>query len=298
VETFLAFKETEQSKIFDNIYFGHRKVKVERPLRLRSQCSPELVEQLRFASGDQALRAELYEQFGDQLFDDFAKVRTAVEEYLDGGSDDEDEGEDGEPRVKPAVRKRILDEKRWTRDKRLYLLGERLSERLGTEIFDDHNEFALQVDAALVGWGERLGATDRRALLRSLSWRDEEAPSVVKKVSKGPKAVPDPLHGRFEAEANGKRAVIEYEADPELSDFEQVPLLEPGGVAAFIAREVTPYAPDAWVDEKSENKIGYEISFTRHFYKPVELRPLVEIEADIRKLLAESDGLVERALDA
>ncbi|MCZ7665708.1 MAG: SAM-dependent DNA methyltransferase, partial [Thermoleophilia bacterium] len=87
-----------------------------------------------------------------------------------------------------------------------------------------------------------------------------------------------------------------YEPDSELSDFEQVPLLEQGGVAAFISREVTPYAPDAWVDERSEEKIGYEISFTRHFYRPVELRPLEEIEADIRKLLAESDGLVQRAL--
>ncbi|MBQ1062641.1 class I SAM-dependent DNA methyltransferase [Micromonospora sp. C41] len=296
VETFLAFEETEQSKIFDNAYFGYRKVRVERPLRLRSQCSPELVEQLRFASGDQALRSELHDQFGDQLFDGFAKVRTVVEEYLDGGSDDEDE--DAEPRVKPAVRKRLLDEKRWARDKRLHALGERLAEELGAEVFDDHNEFALRVNAALTGWGEKLGAADRKTLLRGLSWRDEQAPPVVKKVSKGVKAVSDPLHGRFEVEVEGKPTVMEYEADPELSDFEQVPLLEPGGVAAFIAREVMPYAPDAWVDEKSESKIGYEISFTRHFYKPATLRPLSEIEADIRKLLVESDGLVERALDA
>ncbi|MET8352669.1 class I SAM-dependent DNA methyltransferase [Micromonospora sp. NPDC005206] len=296
VETFLVFEETEQSKIFDNAYFGYRKVRVERPLRLRSQCSPELVEQLRFASGDQALRAELYDQFGDQLFDDFAKVKTLVEEYLDGGSDDEDE--DAEPRVKPAVRKRLLDEKRWARDKRLHALGERLAEELGAEVFDDHNEFASGVNAALTGWGEKLGTADRKTLLRGLSWRDEQAPPVVKKVSKGVKAIPDPLHGKFEVEVEGKPTVMEYEADPELLDFEQVPLLEPGGVAAFIAREVTPYAPDAWVDEKSESKIGYEISFTRHFYKPATLRLLNEIEADIRKLLVESDGLVERALDA
>jgi type I restriction enzyme M protein len=49
------------------------------------------------------------------------------------------------------------------------------------------------------------------------------------------------------------------------------------------------------VDPKSE-KIGYELSFTRHFYKPVALRPLAEIEADIRKLMDESDGLVHQAL--
>ncbi len=296
VETFLAFEETEQSKIFDNRYFGYRKVKFERPLRLRSQCSPELIEQLRFASGDQSLRAELYGQFGDRLFDDFSKVKTAVEEYLDGSDDDDDE--DAEPGVKSAVRKRLLDEKRWARDKRLHQLAERLAEDVGTEGFDDHNEFAARVDAALKTWGEKISAGDRKTLLRGLSWRDEAAPAVIRKVSRGAKAVADPLHGRFAGEADGKDVVIEYEPDPELSDFEQVPLLEPGGVPTFVSREVTPYAADAWVDERTEDRIGYEISFTRHFYKPVELRPLDEIEADIRKLLAESDGLVERALDA
>ena len=65
-----------------------------------------------------------------------------------------------------------------------------------------------------------------------------------------------------------------------MSDFEQIPLNEPSGVAAFIEREVWPYTPDAWVDEKSE-KIGYEISFTRHFYKPVALRPLETVLVDI-----------------
>jgi type I restriction enzyme M protein len=51
------------------------------------------------------------------------------------------------------------------------------------------------------------------------------------------------------------------------------------------------------VDPTSE-RIGYEISFTRHFFKPIELRPLGEIEADIRKLMVESDGLVEATLGA
>jgi type I restriction enzyme M protein len=292
VETFIAFEESEESKVFDNAYFGYRKVKVERPLRLRSQCSPELIEQLRFASGDQQLRAELYERFGDDLFDDFAKVKSAVEAYLDGA----DEDEEAEPRVKSTVRKRLLDGKRWTRDRRLHDLADRLAEKLGTDLFDDHNEFAAALDDALATWGEKVATPDRKALLRGLSWRDDAAPPVVKKIIKGSRAVADAFHGRFSAEAEGKPALIEYEADPELSDFEHVPLLEPGGVAAFIAREVTPFASDAWVDDKSEDKIGYEISFTRHFYKPVELRPLEEIETDIRKLLAESDGLVERAL--
>jgi type I restriction enzyme M protein len=99
------------------------------------------------------------------------------------------------------------------------------------------------------------------------------------------------LGGRFEVVIAGKMMTVEYEADSELSDFEQVPILEAGGVDAFIAREVLPYAQDAWVDRGSE-KIGYEISFTRVFYKPVVLRPLVDIEADIKRVMNESDGLV------
>lgn len=294
LETFLTFAETDQSKIFDNAHFGYRKVRVERPLRLRSQCSAELVDAMRFASGDEALRAELYAQFGESLLDNFAKVRAAVEEFLDR-TDDEDE--DAEPVVKAPARKRLLDEKRWQRDKRLHALARRIADDLGVDVFDDHNRFAAKVDALLTTWGEKLSASDRKALLRGLSWRDDAAPPVVRKITKGTTARPDPLHGRFELVVEGRNVIAEYEPDSELTDFEHVSLTEPGGVPSFIAREVTPFASDGWVDEKSEDRIGYEISFARHFYQPIELRPLEEIDAEIRKLMVESDGLVEQALD-
>jgi len=202
IEAFLAFVDTEQSKVFENAHFGYRKVKVERPLRLRSQCSPELVEQLRFASGDQGVRAELYEQFGDRLFDDFDKARADVDAYLSGPGDDEDEAE---PPVKPAVRKRLLDGKRWARDKRLHTLGERLAEELGTDVFDGHNVFAESVDEVLKASGQTLAAADRKTLLRTLSWRDEAAPPVVKKVTKRSQGNPRPVarairhHRRWQA---------------------------------------------------------------------------------------------------
>ena len=61
---------------------------------------------------------------------------------------------------------------------------------------------------------------------------------------------------------------------------EQVPLLEEGGIEAFIRREVLPYTPDAWVNNDA-TKIGYEVSFTRHFYKPQPLRTLAEISAEV-----------------
>jgi type I restriction enzyme M protein len=83
--------------------------------------------------------------------------------------------------------------------------------------------------------------------------------------------------------------------DKDLTDTEQIPLDYEGGIAAFIEKEVLPYAPDAWVDE-SKTQIGYEISFTKHFYKPVQLRELSEIVADIRALEAETEGLLEEVL--
>jgi type I restriction enzyme M protein len=87
--------------------------------------------------------------------------------------------------------------------------------------------------------------------------------------------------------------VVEYEPDVALRDTEQVPLLEEGGIQAFIMREVLPYTPDAWVDD-SKTQIGYEISFTRHFYKPAPMRTLDEIKADIYALEQETEGLLEQ----
>jgi type I restriction enzyme M protein len=71
------------------------------------------------------------------------------------------------------------------------------------------------------------------------------------------------------------------EPDPELRDYENVPLKE--DVAAYMAREVLPHVPDAWVDE-SKAKIGYEINFNRYFYRYPSPRPLEEIEADLRQI--------------
>ena len=103
--------------------------------------------------------------------------------------------------------------------------------------------------------------------------------------------MPDPLHGLFPATIDGIPAVVQYEPDPILRDTEQVPLLEEDGVDAFLRREVLPYAPDAWY-VPGRIKIGYEVSFTRHFYKPAALRSLEEIRADILALEQETEGLL------
>ncbi len=181
-DTFLAFKETEQSKVFPNAAFGYWKVTVERPLRLRG--------------------------------------------------------------------------------------------------IDPHRAYTPKEIKAL----------------KESSERDEDAPPVIVKIHKPGKVQPDPLRGFFESTIGGKKCVVEYESDPDLRDTEQVPLLEEGGVEAFIRREVLPYAPDAWIDESS-TKTGYEISFTRYFYKPQPLRTLDQIRADIKALEKETEGLLKEVLE-
>ena len=127
--------------------------------------------------------------------------------------------------------------------------------------------------------------------LRTTGTRSESAPPVIKKVH-GRNAVPSPLNGLCEATIKGKPTVVEYEPDTDLRDTEQIPLLHEGGIDAFLRKEVLPYAPDAWY-LPGQVKTGYEISFTRHFYKPKPMRTLEEIRADILALERESEGVLD-----
>ena len=176
VDTFIAFKETEHSKIFPNEAFGYRKVTVERPLRL-----------------------------------------------------------------------------------------------VGAEADRAHNAREIRE-------------------LKASAERSEDAPPLIKKIHRRG-TEPNALKGLFEVNSGGGLAVVEYEPDTELRDTEQIPLLYEGGIEGFLRREVLPYAPDAWYKPASV-KTGYEISFTRHFYKPQPMRPLEAIRADILELERESKGLL------
>ncbi|MBR4750222.1 MAG: SAM-dependent DNA methyltransferase [Thermoguttaceae bacterium] len=73
-------------------------------------------------------------------------------------------------------------------------------------------------------------------------------------------------------------------ADASLRDTENVPMTE--DIDAYFKREVLPYAPDAWIDQK-KTKVGYEIPMTRYFYEYQPPEPVEEIEARIRKLEAD-----------
>ena len=303
---FLDFKETPESKIFKNEAFGYWKVTVERPLRLHSQLSLKAIETLRFASGDEDIRTALYEEFGDDLFSKFSKISTALEKRLaDWGGDDEVAEDEEEGAAKKGLpekkKKKLFDAKTWERDGRLVETAMMLRTALGDKLFEDHNIFRERVDAEIKKADVKLSAADLKQILKAVSWRVETAAPVIDKLLK---EAPDALYGRYplsvlgQSEVSNRKSAIRsvsFETDSDLRDTEQVPLLEEGGIEAFIRREVLPYTPDAWIKEGA-TKIGYEVSFTRHFYKPQPLRTLEEIAADILAVEQEAEGLLDGLL--
>jgi len=100
----------------------------------------------------------------------------------------------------------------------------------------------------------------------------------------------------FITETDPHAKEVEGESDPNLRDSENIPFNYDGGIDAFIEKEVKPYAPDAYVDE-SKTRIGYEISFTKYFYKPVQLRDMKDILASLEELERESDGVMDEIVE-
>jgi type I restriction enzyme M protein len=128
----------------------------------------------------------------------------------------------------------------------------------------DAAAFTKQVKAHLTAANIDLTPAQLKALVSGLFVRDENAPPV----------------------SDGKGTPA---ADPEARDPENVPLSE--DIHAYFAREVLPHVPDAWIDE-IKTRVGYEIPFTRHFYKYVPPRALEEIDADLNKLIGEISDLL------
>ena len=83
--------------------------------------------------------------------------------------------------------------------------------------------------------------------------------------------------------------------DKKSKDTEIIPFRYPGGIDGFVENEILPYAPDSIID-KSSIETGYELSFTKYFYKPLELRSIEQIVTDIRGLEDRTDGLLDEIL--
>ncbi len=166
----------------------------------------------------------------------------------------------------------------------------RAAETLGPGPHLDFNIFLGVLKTDFSGRRAKLTANRKNLLRAALAERDEAAEPIIKRVHRRG-ASPDPIRGLFESPHVSKTRVVEYEPDTALRDTEQIPLTEEGGIDEFLRREVLPYAEDAWYVAKSV-KIGYEISFNRHFHKPEPIRTLDEIRAEIEGFEREAVGLL------
>lgn len=285
LDIYLGFKENEYSKIFSNNSFGYKKVVVERPLRLQAQITPESIEFLKYSSGDGDIRKVIFERFGDELVTNFKKIEKGLKKMLEEwGTDDDSSGEDEDtaiPRKLSDKRiSKLVDPKTWKRDLVLSETAEFLRSRLGGNVFADYNKFSKMVETELEKAKRDISASELNILLKSFSKRNESSPPVISKIHKSGKISQEPLYGVYEAVVDGKKCFVEYESDPDLRDSEQVPLDEKDGVEGFMKREVLPFTKDVWIKKGSE-KIGYEISFTKHFYRTQKMRTIKEISDEI-----------------
>ena len=158
----------------------------------------------------------------------------------------------------------------------------------------DFNRFADAVASAAGAAGLRMTAK-RKRMVRKPAARDTDAEPLVRNVVRHYTSCTAPRRGQFDATDGSHPIIVEYEPDLRLQDTEQVPMMEDGGAEAFLHREVLPYAPDAWYDPESV-KIGYEISFTRHFSRPTPTRPLKEIRRDLLAVRRNTDLRLDRVI--
>jgi len=136
-----------------------------------------------------------------------------------------------------------------------------------TKLYKDYDEFSKDLENAFSHANFKLSSSLQKVIENTLSERDESANPAK---DKDGNLVPD----------------------PDLRDYENVPLKQ--DINKYFEKEVKLYVPDAWIDNFTRDKIGYEIPFTRHFYVYKPLRPLEEIDTEIKQLQKEiSQGLEE-----
>ncbi|MGI6723570.1 MAG: type I restriction-modification system subunit M [Arcobacteraceae bacterium] len=282
------------SKVFDNSDFGYYKVNIERPKRLKAQFRDELIETLRFDKTLEEPMRWCLEEFGDECYIDISKHKKAIEEYLDK--------EDISLNAKQ--KKALASKDTWAKHKMLLETAYMLKEKIGDFEYDDFNIFREDVEKVLKDEKTKLSATEKNAILNAVSWYDENAAKVIKKVSKinGEKLEKLLNHLGCQKEqladfgyyATGKKdEYIEYESDTDLRDSENISLKD--DIHDYFLKEVKPHVEEAWINLDSV-KIGYEISFNKYFYTHKPLRTLDEVAKDILELEEASEGLIKEIL--
>ena len=298
-------EKTFSAKVFPTYAFGYRRITIERPLRLSWQFSDARLAPLRFAPGALAAPMEwIYQTYGTAWSEE-----TAALGETDYGVLDEHETEIRAalkadfPELKEKQIKDLLDADPWRAQLAILQKARQLQAKLGSTPHDDFNGY----DAALKVTGLKLDPAEKKQIQSAVSWKNPAAAKVVKTIHKTGKT--DPIYGRFSANASPAgagpaNAVIEYEADGDLRDFENV-ALDPTQTVnalneAYFKKEVLPHVPDAWIDATKRDPkddqvglVGYEIPFNRHFYEYQPPRDLAAIDADLDAVSAEIMKLLQ-----
>jgi type I restriction enzyme M protein len=280
------------SKVFDNNDFGYYKVTVERPLRLAAQFTDERLAALRFVPALRSPMEWAYEKWGDAIYADLADHKAAISTHL----------EQEEIELNKKQQDALFSVKAWDAQRALLETGKTLMAEVGQDLWMDYNEFLAKVEAVLKRQSIKLSASEKNQLLNAVSWRDEAAQKVVKKVHKFKDGMLTDLlvelntseehlqdFGYWVGDKPGQW--VEYEPDSELRDTENVPLKDE--IHGYFVREVRPHVEDAWI-ALDKTQIGYEISFNKYFYQHKPLRSLEEVTAEILQLEQETEGLLKR----
>lgn len=299
---------TLASQIFNNEDFGYYRVNIERPDRRQAQLSAERIEALRFNSQNALNEAmqSIYETWGDTVYEkDFFKThREEISQWLD----------DAEISISTKQKSTLLSEKAWHDQRQLVIAGNLLMEEIGTELYNDFNHFKTLVEAAeksanFKAANIKLTASDRNKILEAVSWYDESAEKVIRRVEKlkgekleklltrlGCEASALPDFGYYPTDKPGE--YLTYESCSALRDSESIPLnrQNPNVILDYFREEVKPHVDEAWIDLESV-KIGYEISFNKYFYRHKPLRSLSEVTNEILALEKEADGLIADILN-
>lgn len=284
------------AKLFDNSDFGYYKVTIDRPARLKAQFSAERLEPLRYDRTLQDPMQWAYKTYGDKVYSDIQSIAKELLGWC----------EKNELNLNAKRRKELTTADIWEKQKELLDTATLLMQKIGTEEFNDFNLFTAKVDKVLKDEKIRLNASEKNQILTAVSWYDETAEKVIRKIEKlsGDKLesllkqlnctveqLPD-----FGYYPSGKKDhYITYESQSDLRDSENIPLSET--IHGYFLREVKPHVDEAWID-LDKTKIGYEISFNKYFYQHKPLRSIDEVVQELLELEKLSEGLIKEIIES
>ena len=284
------------SQVFNNADFGYYKVTIERPDRRSAQFSTERLADLRFDKSLLEPMQFVYTHYGDAVYQaDF--LTDKADEIIKALEDQQIE-------LNSKQRKNLFNHQAWLKQRDLLQTAETLMDKIGTEQTDDYNAFSQLVDKAIKAEKIKLSAPEKKAILNAVSWYNEAAAKVIKKLEKLSADKLQSLLTRLDcSEADlpdygyyptGKKGeFITYESSSDLRDSESIPLSQ--AIHDYFLAEVKPHVDEAWINLDSV-KIGYEISFNKYFYQHKPLRSLEEVAQEMIELEQQAEGLIAEIL--